>query len=70
MVSKNILLEGLYQFQGANLANNFYMVQDTFGKVTKHNKYYSQEVSPFPAGDHKATRKRHDSTTHTNMKHN
>ena len=41
--------------------------QDTFEEVTKHN---SQEVSPFPAGDHKATRNRHESTTHTNMKHN
>ena len=41
--------------------------QDTFGKVAKHNKHGSQEVSPFPAGDHKATRNRHDNTTHTNM---
>ena len=29
------------------------MDQDTFGKVTKHNNYDSQEVSPFPAGDQK-----------------
>ena len=43
------------------------MDQETFGKVTKHNKHDSQEVSPFPAGDHKATRNRH--TTHTKMKH-
>ena len=35
----------------------------------KHNIHDSQEVSSFPAGDHKATRNRHDSTTHTNMKH-
>ena len=54
-------------FHGANLALNSNLDQDTFGKVPKHN---SQEVSPFPAGDHKPTRNRHDSTTHTNMKHN
>ena len=46
------------------------MDQDTFWKVTKHNKHDSQEVSPFPAGDHKATRNKHDSTTYTNMKLN
>ena len=34
--------------------------QDTFGKVTKHNTHDSQEVSHFPAGDHKATKNRHD----------
>ena len=69
-VSKNILLEGLNQFHGANFAFNLDVDNDTFGKVTKHNKYDSQEVSPFPAGDHKATTKKHDTTTHTNMKHN
>ena len=61
---KNILLEGLNQFHCANLPLNSDMGQDTFGKVTKHNKHDSQEVSPFPAGDHKATRNRHDSKTH------
>ena len=69
-VSKTILLEGLKQFHGANLALNPDVDQDTFGKVTKHNKHERQVLSPFPAGDHKATRNRHDSTTHTNMKHN
>ena len=58
------------QFQGANLALNSDVDQDTFGKATKHTKHDSQEVTPFPAGDHKATRNRYDSTTHTNMKHN
>ena len=53
-----------------NLALNSDVDQDTFGTVEKHNIHDSQEVSPFPAGDHKATRNRHDSTTHTNMKHN
>ena len=38
-----------------------------FEKVSKHD---SQEVFPFPASDHSATRNRHNSTTHTNMKHN
>ena len=52
--SKNILLEGLNQFHGVNLAFNSDVDQDTFGKVTKHNKHDSQEVNPFPAGDHKA----------------
>ena len=63
----NILLEGLNQFHGANLALNSDVDQDTFGKVTKHNKHDRQEVSPFPAADHKATRNNHKSTTHTNM---
>ena len=45
--------------------------QGTFGKVTKHHKHNSsQEVSPFPAGDHKAATNRHDSTKYTKMKHN
>ena len=39
-------------------------------KTQKHNTHDSQEVSPFPGGDHKAVRKRHDSTAYTNMKHN
>ena len=69
-VVKTILLEGLNQFHNANLTLNSDADQDIFGKVTKHNKHNSQEISPFPAGDHKATGNRHDSTTHTNMKHN
>ena len=51
-VSKNILLEGLNQFHGANIALYSDVDPDTFGKVTKHNKHDNQEVSPFPAGDH------------------
>ena len=69
-VSKNISLEGLNQFHVANLALNSYVDQDTFWNVINHNKYDSQEVSLFQAGDHKATSNRHDSTAHTNMKHN
>ena len=69
-VSQNILLEGLNQFHGANLALNSDVDQTTFRKVTKHSTHDRQEVSHFPAGDHKAARNRHDSTTHTNMKHN
>ena len=57
-------------FYGTNLTLDSDADQDIFGKVTKHNTYDSQEVSPFPAGDHKATKNRHDITTHTNMKHN
>ena len=67
---KNILLEGSNQFYGANLALVSDVDQDTFGKVTKHKTNDSQEASPFPAGDHKATKNRHDITTHTKMKHN
>ena len=70
MVNKNILLQVLNQVQGANYTLYSVVDQDTFRKVTKHNKHDSQGVSPFPAGDHKATRNRHDSTTHTSMKHN
>ena len=72
-VSKNILLAGLNQFHGTNLPLNSDVDQETFGEVTKHNKHDSQEVSPFPAGDNKASKNRHDrhdSTTNTNMKHN
>ena len=37
-VSQNILPEGLNQFQGANLALNSNVDQETFGKETKHKK--------------------------------
>ena len=37
-VSKNILLEGLSKFHGANLTLNSNVDQDTFGKVTKHTQ--------------------------------
>ena len=36
----------------------------------KHNTHDSQDVGPFPAGNHKAERNRHESSTHTKMKHN
>ena len=49
MVSKIILQEDLNQFHDANLALVSDVDQDTFGKVTKHNKHDSQMVSPFPA---------------------
>ena len=68
--SVNILLEGFNQFHGANHALHSDVKQDTSGKVTKHKKHGSQEVSPFPAGDHQTTSNRHESTKHTNMKHN
>ena len=58
--------EGLNQFHGANLALNSDVDPDTIRRVTKNNKHGSQKVSPCPPGDHKATRNRHDSTTHTN----
>ena len=38
MASKNISLEGLHQFHGANLTLNLNVDKDTFGKVTKHKK--------------------------------
>ena len=65
-VSQNILLKGFNQLYGANLAFNSNVDQDTFGKVTKHKKtqlntHDSQKVIPFSAGDHKASRNRHDS---------
>ena len=69
-VSKNILLEGLNPIQGAHITIDSVVDHDTFGKVTKHNTHNSQEVSPFPAGGHKATKNRLDITTHTKMKHN
>ena len=69
-VSKTILLAGLNQFHGTNLILDSDVDKGTYGKVTKHNIHDSQEASPFLAGDHKATKNRHDITTHTNMKHN
>ena len=70
MVSKNDLLDDFNQLHDANLTLDSNVDQDTFGKVTKHNTHDSQEVSSFPAGDHKATKNSHDITTHTNMRHN
>ena len=37
--------------------------------ITSTHTQESQEVSPFPAGDHKAARNRQDSITKTNMTH-
>ena len=66
-VSKNIFMEGLNWFHGAkvskaakvkNRCNQVpHLTQDTNGKMTNSQLYTtneSQEVSPFPAGDHKA----------------
>ena len=61
-VRKNILLEG---FNCANLALNSDVDQEAFGKVTKHNIHDSQEISPLPADEHKATRNRHTTAQHT-----
>ena len=36
----------------------------------KHHTQKSLDVSPFPAGDHKAARNRQDSMTKANTKHN
>ena len=36
--------------------------------IVKHHTQESQEVSPFPAGDHKATRNRKDNMAKTNTK--
>ena len=48
------------------------MTKDTTGggaKTTiKHHTQESQEVSPFPAGDHKATINRQESMTNTKQK--
>ena len=55
-VSNNILPEGLNQFHGANLTLDSDVDQGTFWKVAKHNTHDGQEISPFPAGDHKATK--------------
>ena len=55
---------------GTNLNLSSDVDQDTYGKVTIYNKTQkSKEVSPFPAGDHKAARNRQDSITKTNMTH-
>ena len=44
-VSKNILLEGLNQFHGANLILDSDVDKGTFGKSTKHNTHDSQEAN-------------------------
>ena len=52
--------------KGAKIRNRYnqvlHLTQDTNGKVTNtqlDTKHESQEVSPFPAGDHKAHINRH-----------
>ena len=46
-----------------------HLTQDTVGEsnknTRKHHIQESQEVSPFPTGDHKATRNRHASMAKT-----
>ena len=48
--------------KGAKINNRYnqvpHLTQDTNGKVTNSQLDESQEVSPFPAGDHKAHIKR------------
>ena len=44
-VSKNILLEGLKQLNGANLPLDSDVNQDKFGKVTKHNTHMTAKRS-------------------------
>ena len=39
-------------------------------KTQENHTQESEEVSPFPAGDHKAAKNRQDSIIKTNMKHN
>ena len=50
-----------------------HMTQDTIWEsdknTRKHHRQESQEVSPFPAGDHKAARNRQDSKTRQTTKH-
>ena len=55
------MLLGFKVSQGAKIRNRYnqvpHLTQDTNGKVTNSQLYTtneSQEVSPFPAGDHKA----------------
>ena len=47
-----------------------HLTQDTVWEsdknTRKHHKQESQEVSPFPTGDHKAARNSHDSMAKTN----
>ena len=60
--------------KGAKIRNRYnqvpHLIQDTNGKVTNSQldtTNESQEVSPFPAGDHKAHINRH-SQRHSNTK--
>ena len=60
--------------KGAKIRNRYnqgpHLTQDTNGKVTKSQLYTSndsQEVSPFPAGDHKAQIMVHSDIAHFDM---
>ena len=71
--SVKILLEVLNIFKATNLTLSLDVDQDTWESdknTRKHNTQESQEVSLFPAGDHKAAMIRQDSISKTNMKHN
>ena len=57
----NLFPENIQVSKGAKIRNRYnqvpHLTQDTNGKVTNSQldtTYESQEVSPFPAGDHKA----------------
>ena len=43
--------------------------QEIDKNTRKHHTQERQDVSPFPAGDHKAARKRQGSIIKTNVKH-
>ena len=56
-----MIMNALKVYKGAKIRNRYiqvpYLTQDTNGKVTNSEldtTNESQEVSPFPAGDHKA----------------
>ena len=60
-VGKDILIKWVKVSKGAKIRNRYnqvaYLTQDTSGKVTNSQSdttNENQEVSPFPAGDHKA----------------
>ena len=60
--------------KGAKIRNQYnqvpHLTQDTIGKVTNlqfDTTNESQEVSPFPAGDHKAQRNRHATQDRKNI---
>ena len=42
-------------------------IWESYKNTRKHHTQESQEVSPFPVGDHKATRNRQDSIIKTNV---
>ena len=52
--------------QVAHLARDTIWESDK--NTRKNNPRYREEISPFPAGDHKAARNRQDNITKTNIK--